>query len=159
MESSLSLSLCFSTGKERSQSIFEFSNQGGSLGINEIFKAEKIPCDAEVLIQETENRLREITGFPFLFSTVSSWKQYMRDTGLEQIRLKQLEDTYHLSEYATAAGGTGPLIKMTIRAIYSLLFHHRSRLMQIGKVKKVLMRNKKTKQYFGALLCAGKKGA
>ena len=132
---------------------------GGWLGLNEIFKAEDIAGQAEAPIQEAESRLREITGLPFVFSTASIWKKYMRDTGLEEIFLKRLEDTYRLSEYTKAAGGAGPLIKMAIRALYHLLFNRRfrSRLMLVGKVKQVLMTKKKTKQYVGALLCVGRK--
>lgn len=56
-------------------------------------------------------------------------------------------------------GGKAKLLKLFMKIIYYMLFNKRMRktYMRVGKAKVALMKNKKTKQYVGAILCVGKK--
>jgi len=135
--------------------------RGGFVGLNELYKSDQIPQEAAALVAEAEKRLQEAIRLPFVMPTPSDWMRWLREAGLEDIRLREVEYTYSYGEYAEALGGKIKLLKIMLRAIYHLLFNRRfrKRLLKVGKAKNVLMRNKETRKYVGAILCVGRKPA
>lgn len=134
---------------------------GGYVGVNELYKLEDIPQEAKELISEAEGGFEEAIGLAFVLPTPRDWEEWFRESDLEDIQLEEVDYTYSMGEYAEAVGGKAKLLKLFMKSIYHLLFNKRMRKkwMRVGKVKDVLMKNKKTKQYAGAILCVGRKRA
>lgn len=134
---------------------------GGFVGINELYKSEDIPHGAKELVQDAEDKVEEGIGLPLVMPTPREWEEWFRESNLEDVQLEEIDLTYSWGEYVEAVGGKAKLLKLCIKTFYHLLFNRRMRktAMKVGKLKNVLIRNKKTKQYVGAILCVGRKRA
>lgn len=133
--------------------------KGGFVRVNEPYKSENIPQEARKLIEEGENLFRQAVGLPIVLPSPSKWEAWFVKAGLRDVRMEEVGGTYTWRQYAEVAGGGGRLAKLILRSIYHLLFNKRFRgkLMKVKKLGRVLMRNKMTKPYVGALLCRGQK--
>lgn len=134
---------------------------GGHVGVNELYRSEDVPQEAKEIISEVEGRFEEAVGLPFVLPTPREWEEWFMESNLEDIQLQEVDYTYSVGEYAEAVGGMAKLLKLCMKSIYHMLFNKRLRktAMPVGKLKDVLMRDKKTRQYVGAILCVGRKRA
>jgi len=132
---------------------------GGQVGVNELYKSEDVPRDAEELISEAEAGFEDVVGLPIVLPTLRRWDELFRDAGLEEIRQEEIDYTYGVREYAKAVGGWAETLKLILWSIHRMIFDRRMKNIfgQVGKMKDVFMKNKKTKQYVGAMLLVGQK--
>lgn len=132
---------------------------GGYLGINELHRTDTVPEGAKRFIEDAGEKFKQAVGLPLILPTPSEWKTWFHGAGLGEVRVEKIQTTYRLGEYVNAIGGVSGLAKMLARTLYHLLFNRtfRERAKKVNKLKQVLMRNKKTKPYVGALLCTGHK--
>ncbi|MHC4550979.1 MAG: hypothetical protein ACYTEZ_19690, partial [Planctomycetota bacterium] len=79
--------------------------------------------------------------------------------GLGDVTSIEVDATYGVKEYVTAVGGVSKTLKLALRVLYRLMCDRRVHryFRGVSKVKDVVMSNRKTKPYVGALLCAGRK--
>jgi len=91
--------------------------------------------------------------------TLHLWNEWFRDAGLEDIRQEEVDYTYGVREYAKAVGVWAETLKLILWSIHHMIFDKRMKKIfgQVGKMKDVFMKNKKTKQYVGAMLLVGRK--
>jgi len=132
---------------------------GGHVGVNELYKAEEIPAEAAEVISEVEAGFREAVGLPFYLPTTAEWEGWFEGAGLTDVRLEVVDYDYSLGEYVEAVGGLVKTLGLMGQSIYQLLFNREMKgtLMKVGKIKDVLVRNRKTKPYTGDILCVGEK--
>ena len=151
----------FLRGEDAFREYHRVLRSGGYLGINELYRSENIPSQAKEIIRDTEKKFGEAIGLSFYLPTDREWEELFRRSHLKVIQKEEVESTYRTFEYVEALGGWTRTLELSAKSIYHLLFNRRMRrpLMQAGKMKKVLMRNKNTRQYLGAMLFVGRKGS
>jgi ubiquinone/menaquinone biosynthesis C-methylase UbiE len=130
---------------------------GGFVGVNELFQREALPRDASVLIEQAGKGFEDVTGLPLVLPTPSQWTRWFGQAGLRNIQTERVAGNYRLAEYSAAVGGPFELQRLLTRLFYYWMFNRRFRqqALKIGRVRHVLMTNRKTKPYVGALLCVG----
>ncbi len=132
---------------------------GGRLGVNELYRANEIPQEPMEIITKAETKLTKAIRLPFYFPTLNQWEQWFTQAGLEGVHSYTVPNKYSIKEYIAAAGGNIKVVKMVLRSIYHMLFNSkmRKRLTMMGTSKNVILRNKKTRDYLGSLICIGVK--
>ena len=131
----------------------------GYVGVNEIYKEENIPNEPLEIITKAEGQIEEATGLPFEMPSPSQWKNWFDESGLTDVKCTQVHYQDSYSDQAKVMGGWGKTLKMLGRVMYHMMFNKRVRgnMMKIGRAKKVLQRDKRTKEYIGIILCTGRK--
>jgi len=132
---------------------------GGYVGVNELYKDESIPRESDEIISEVEAGFREAVGLPFRLPTPVEWEGWFKGAGLADVKLEVVDYDYSIGEYIEALGGASEMITMLAKSIYHILFNREMKgtLSKVGRIKDVLVRNKKTKPYTGDVLCVGRK--
>ncbi|MBD3352613.1 MAG: methyltransferase domain-containing protein [Candidatus Lokiarchaeota archaeon] len=134
----------------------------GRLGINEMFKLDDIPPDAEKTVNEAEQIFRELTNLPFTLYSLEKWKQYFTDNGFIDLQSEeQLEIGSAISsrEMIHDMGGWKGIFKMLGKMIKLMLKSKkiRKKFGMISKAKRRLISNRTTKKYVGYLLLSGRR--
>jgi len=134
---------------------------GGRLGVNELFLADEIPAEVRPKIERVLEEFEQAVGLPLRIPTMSEWKTYFAEAGLESISQEVVDYGYRSRETRNTVGGTGKLLRMIGRVAWDMARNgsFRRRMMPIGRLKAVLMRNRETRGYAGAALCVGTKPA
>lgn len=139
----------------------------GYVGINEMYKEEKIPPKTAEEIAHAEEVFREITGLPFSLPTPEEWKKGLEEVGLKEVNVRKFRPSPELGEVKALMEGMGGswnfalyfaelILKM---GKYSLLSRKiRYRFKRLGEGKKILLRKKSTSKYAGYVLATGIKG-
>jgi len=132
---------------------------GGYLGIDELYKEDIIPESSRVKIDEAEGIYAEATGLPFAALASSAWQQEFRRVGLIDIQSERVNYTESLRERARSVGGWRKLLGMIGRGFLLMARSRevRRKMLIEARFKRVIMRDKSTRQYIGALLCVGRK--
>jgi len=132
---------------------------GGYIGINELYKLEEIPEHEANRISEAEDAFEESTGFPLRMPSINQWIAWFHEAGLQEIRTEKIEGKYSFNEYAYAVGGKINALRVFGRLILGMITNGRlrRRIIKIGKIKEVLIRNKSTRDFCGAVLVTGVK--
>jgi len=134
---------------------------GGFVGVNELYKAEDIPEKEAEIIAEAQKSFEEAAGLPLDMPTQPEWRRLFEGAGLEDVLIREIGYTYGYREYIGAVGGLTNTLKMILKVSDIMLINGvlRDRFMKVGKLKRVIMQNRKTSQYAGAMLCVGRKPA
>jgi len=134
-------------------------NPGGRLGVNELFFADEIPSEVRPKIERVLEGFEEAVGLPMKIPTMSEWKTYFAEAGLDSISQEVVDYRYKLRETATAIGGNWKLLRIIGRVAWDMASNgsFRRRMTPIGRLKDALMRDRDTRGYVGAVICVGKK--
>ncbi|MFW9920568.1 MAG: class I SAM-dependent methyltransferase [Candidatus Thorarchaeota archaeon] len=132
---------------------------GGKLGVNELFIADEMPSEIGAKIESVLEGFEQAVGLPMKIPTMSEWKTYFADAGLDSIRQEVVDYRYKIRETATALGGTWKLLRIIGRVTWDMARNSdfRKRMMPIGRLKDVLVRDRETRDYAGAVICVGTK--
>jgi SAM-dependent methyltransferase len=111
----------------------------------------------KVFKEQAGKGFEDVTGLPLVLPTPSQWTRWFGQAGLRNIQTERVVGNYRLAEYSAAVGGPFELQRLLTRLFYYWMFNRRFRqqALKIGRVRHVLMTNRKTKPYVGALLCVG----
>jgi ubiquinone/menaquinone biosynthesis C-methylase UbiE len=132
---------------------------GGCIGVNEMYKHEDIPEIAMEIINRTEEIFQEIIELPFRFYTPTYWENAFKNAFLKEIQLVEVPyKNIKLRKLIKDIGGIKYLFKILGRIIkYAWKSKKlRKRFGLLSKAKRAF-RNKQSKNYFGYILCVGKK--
>ncbi|HIH94296.1 TPA: class I SAM-dependent methyltransferase [Methanosarcina acetivorans] len=152
---------------DRKKAFKEFSRvlkPGGYIGINEMYKEEKIPPKTAEEIAHAEEVFREITGLPFSLPTPEEWKKGLEEVGLKEINVRKFRPSPSLGEIKTFIEGMEGIWNFTFHFAelmlkigkYSLFSRKiRYRFKRLGEGKKILLRKKSTSKYAGYVLATG----
>jgi len=149
---------------EKPRVLHEFARvlrPAGRLGVNELFLADEIPAAVRPKIEKVLEGFEQAVGLPFKIPTMSEWRTYFAEAGLEDISQEVVDYRYSSRETRNAVGGTAKLLRMIGRVGWDMLRNgnFRRRMIPIGRLKDVLMRKRETRGYAGAVLCVGTKAA
>lgn len=149
---------------EKPRAFHEFARvlrPGGKLGVNELFLADEIPPEVKPKIEKVLEGFEQAVGLPLKIPTMSQWKTYFAEAGLENTGQEIVDYKYRIREIEDVVGGTWKLLRMIGRVAWDMARNgnFRRRMMPIGRLKDVLMRNRETRGYAGAVLCIGTKPA
>ncbi len=134
---------------------------GGRLGVNELFVADEMPAVVRIKIDRAQEGFEQAVGLPLIMPTRAQWTSYFVDAGLGNISQEAVDHKYSISETKMAVGGTAKLLRILGRVTWDMARNgrFRRRVMPVGRLKGVLMRNSETRSYAGAVLCVGTKPA
>jgi len=135
---------------------------GGSLGINEMYKADEIPPEAIINVRESEQVFQELTELPFTLNSPTEWRQTFETATLTNIVVEEYPNfrQHGMSlKIVKEFGGWEKMVKtlgqMLLLAAKSKKI--RSRFGKISKGKRLLLRDKVATKYIGYVLVVGKK--
>ena len=135
---------------------------GGSLGINEMYKADGIPPKAIINVRESEQVFQELTELPFTLNSPTEWRQIFETATLTNIVVEEYPNfrQHGMSlKIVKEFGGWEKMVKtlgqMLLLAAKSKKI--RSRFGKISKGKRLLLRDKVATKYVGYVLVVGKK--
>lgn len=152
---------------DRDRAFKEFARvlkTGGYVGINEMYKEEKIPPKAAEEIAHAEKIFREITGLPFSLPTPEEWKNGLEEAGLKYVNIRKFRPSPSLGEVKALMEGMGGswnfalyfaelILKMGKYSLFSRKIRYRFK--RLGEGKKILLRKKSTSKYAGYVLATG----
>ncbi|MDD3245282.1 MAG: class I SAM-dependent methyltransferase [Methanosarcina sp.] len=152
---------------DRGRTFKEFARvlkQGGYVGINEMYKEERIPPKAAEEIAHAEKVFGKITGLPFSLPTPEEWKRGLQEGGLKDVNIRKFRPSPGPGEVKALIEGMGGswkfaryfaelILKMGKYYLFSRKI--RSRFNRLGEGKKTLLRKKSTSQYVGYVLATG----
>ena len=135
---------------------------GGSLGINEMYKADEIPPEAIINVRESEQVFQELTELPFTLNSPTEWRQTFETATLTNIVVEEYPNFRQQGmslKIVKEFGGWEKMVKtlgqMLLLAAKSKKI--RSRFGKISKGKRLLLRDKVATKYIGYVLVVGKK--
>ena len=135
---------------------------GGYLGINEMYRADEVPQEALLRIEEGEEVFREITELPFTLRRPSIWREAFETSSFRDVVIEEYSNIVQQNRALSMVeefGGWGKLIKtlweMLVLALKSKKL--RQRFGRISRGKRVLLRDRVASKYIGYILCVGKK--
>jgi len=134
----------------------------GRLGINEIYKDDKVPLEAIDKVREGERTYQELTELPFKLNTPTEWKQAFEKNNFENVLVEKFPNFQQQSislNIINEFGGWRKLIK-TLGEMLSLAIKSqkiRSRFGKISKGKQLLLRDRDAAKYIGYILVVGEK--
>lgn len=134
---------------------------GGSVGVNELTLDSSAPEDVRRIVQEVGVGFQEAVGLPLVLSAPSEWRARIEACGLQQFGDELISGTYPIGEMIRAFGGLTGCAKTLYAAARAFLSSKRlrSQSMKVGKLKNVMVSNRKTRRYIAAHLFTGKKPA
>jgi ubiquinone/menaquinone biosynthesis C-methylase UbiE len=152
---------------DRGRAFKEFARvlkPGGYVGINELYKEERIPPKAAEEIAYAEKIFREITGLPFSLPTPEEWKKGLEEEELKEVNVRKFRPSPSLAEVKALIEGMGGswnfaryfadlMLKMGKYSLFSKKIRCRFRRLVEGK--KILARKKLTSKYAGYVLATG----
>jgi len=132
---------------------------GGYVGVNELYMSEHTPKEEAEIIAEAQALFEEAVGLPIIMPTKSEWRKWFEEAGLVEVRIQEIGYTYSYSEYVAALGGFMKMLGLLLRVFHIMAFdgEMRRRLMKVGRLKRVIMQDRRTSKYAGAILCVGRK--
>jgi len=133
----------------------------GKLGVNELFLADEIPAEVRPKIERALEGFEQAVGLPINIPTMSEWKTYFAEAGLGSISQEIVDYKYRIRETKNTMGGTWRLLRIIGRATWDMASNgdFRRRMTPIGRLSGVLVRNRETRGYAGAVICVGTKPA
>jgi ubiquinone/menaquinone biosynthesis C-methylase UbiE len=143
----------------------EFSrvlNQGGRLGINEIYKENDIPPEARDRVEEGERIFREITELPLNIRSNMEWRINFEEAGFKGITIEKYTNIASRSNALKIANEFGGWWKITTTIWEMLMLAMRSKRIRkrmglISKGKRILLNDRVASKYIGYILCVGNK--
>lgn len=152
---------------DRNRAFKEFARvlkPGGYVGINEMYKEERIPPKEAEEIAHAEEIFREITGLPFSLPTPEEWKKGLEEGGLKNVSVRKFRPSPDLLEVKALIEGMGGswnftryfaelMLKMGKYSLLSKKIRHRFK--RLGDGKKILLRKKSSSKYAGYVLATG----
>jgi ubiquinone/menaquinone biosynthesis C-methylase UbiE len=136
--------------------------QGGSLGINEMYRADQVPPEAVERVDYGEQVFKELTDLPFTLRSPSVWRDAFTAAGFTGTVVEeysnymgQAESLNMIEEIGGWGRFLGILWEMLVLAVRSGKI--RRRFGKISKGKSVLLRDRVASKYIGYILCAGMK--
>lgn len=152
---------------DRGRAFKEFARvlkPGGYVGINEMYREERIPPKAAEEIAHAEEVFREITGLPFSLPTPEEWKKGLEEGELKEVNVQKFRPSPRLAEVKALIEGMGGswnsaryfaelILKMGKYSLFSRKIRYRFKRM--GEGKKILLRKKSTSRYAGYVLATG----
>jgi len=152
---------------DRDRAFKEFARvlkPGSYVGINEMYKEERIPPKAAEEIAHAEKVFVEITGLPFSLPTPEEWKRELEEEELKEVNVRKFRPSPGLGEVKALIEGMGGswkfvrysaelILKMGKYALFSRKIRHRFK--RLGEGKKILLRKKSTSKYLGYVLATG----
>jgi ubiquinone/menaquinone biosynthesis C-methylase UbiE len=143
----------------------EFSrvlNQGGRLGINEIYKEDDIPLEARDRVEEGERIFREITELPLNIRSNMEWRINFEEAGFKGITIEKYTNIASRSNALKIANEFGGWWKITTTIWEMLKLAMRSKRIRkrmglISKGKRILLNDRVASKYIGYILCVGNK--
>ncbi|WP_235283319.1 class I SAM-dependent methyltransferase [Methanosarcina sp. 2.H.A.1B.4] len=152
---------------DRSRAFKEFARvlkPDGYVGINEMYKEERIPPKAAEEIAYAEKVFGEITGLPFSLSTPEEWKKGLEEGGLKDVNVRKFRPSPGPGEVKALMEGMGGswkfsryFVELILKMGKYYLFSRtiRYRFNRLGEGKKILLRKKSTSKYVGYVLATG----
>ncbi len=136
--------------------------RGGRLGVNEMYRADRVPPEAVERVDYGERVFRELTDLPFTLRSPSAWRGAFTaagftDTVVEEHPnyMRQAESLSMIDEVGGWGRLLGILLEMLVLALRSGKI--RRRFGKISRGKSVLLRDRVASKYIGYILCAGVK--
>ncbi|MDH5199489.1 MAG: class I SAM-dependent methyltransferase [Candidatus Bathyarchaeota archaeon] len=132
---------------------------GGYVGVNELYISENTPKEEAETIAEAQALFEEAVGLPLIMPSRSEWRAFFEGAGLEDVHIQEIGYTYSYGEYIPALGGYMKMLGLLLRVFRIMAFDGelRRRLMKVGRLKRVIMQDRRTRKYAGAILCVGRK--
>ena len=134
----------------------------GYLGINEMYKANKIPNKALGGVELGEQVFQELTGLPFKLNATSEWLDYFNNSCLLEITFEEYPNVNQgranmeiIKEFGGWSKLFSTLKQMLILGIKSQKI--RSKYSKISKGKRLLLQDRLSSKYIGYILVVGKK--
>jgi len=152
---------------DRGRAFKEFARvlkPGGYVGVNEMYKEERMPPKAAEEIAHAEEVFREITGLPFSLPSPEEWKKGLEEGGLKDVNVRKFRPSPGLGEVKALIEGMGGswnftlyfaelMLKMGKYSLFSRKIRYRFK--RLGEGKKILLRKKSTSKYTGYVLATG----
>lgn len=135
---------------------------GGYLGVNEMYKADRIQPEVLPKVEEGEQIFQEITELPFTLRSPTEWRDSFKKTGYTDLTIEEYLDFMQQGSNANIVkefGGWGKIIKTIIKMLILAVRSGkiRQRMGKISRGKRILLRDKIASRYIGYILCVGKK--
>lgn len=137
-------------------------DQGGRLGINEMYKEDEIPLEARDRVEEGERVFREITELPFNIRSNMEWRINFEEAGFKGIAMEKYTNIVRRSNALKMAKEFGGWWKITTTIWEMLMLAMRSKRIRqrmglISKGKRILLNDRVASKYIGYILCVGNK--
>lgn len=131
---------------------------GGAVGVNELFARDDMPEDARDVVTRAQTEFEQSVGLPLNLVPPAEWQSWFAGAGLAEVHHQEVEAGYSLGEYAKNMGGMTNMVRVLSRTLYYMSSSPtlRKKLMPVGRVKDMLMKNRLTRDHVGALLCVGR---
>ena len=132
--------------------------KGGKVGINELYIEDNTPPSSIEKIKKAQEGFEKAIGLPLVIPTLNQWKEYFSSAGFEKIEQEKVDYKYSYREMISITG-FGRLMRMSGRTLLDMAKNKqfRKRMWPVGKLKDILVRDKETRKYSGAVLCIGHK--
>jgi ubiquinone/menaquinone biosynthesis C-methylase UbiE len=136
--------------------------KGGYLGVNEMFKADKIPAEAKDKVDYGEKVYKELTELPFSIRTPSEWESGFIKSGYEDINIETKTEYLTPSkslEFINELGGLLLLFSLLWRVVRIGLRSSkiRARYVKMSRGKRVLLNDPISSKYIGYVIGRGRK--
>ena len=134
----------------------------GCLGVNEMYRLSEVAPEDLAEVDYAEQVFRELTELPFRIRSPETWEKAFIDSGFSDVSVNTFSEFFDVQRGLAMIGEMGGwinLLKILWRT-FSLSVKSkkiRARYSKINKGKNVMLRDKKTKKYFGYVLGVGKK--
>ena len=133
---------------------------GGRLGVNEMYRAENMPPEIRLNVDDNEKAFSKLTQLPFTLRSPETWRKAFESAGFDAIKLEEHPNSQQLPYSGSIIeefGGWRKLIGTLGRLlVYALRSGEmRRRFTSISGTKKVLIKDKERNKYIGYILCVG----
>ena len=117
------------------------------------------PDEVRRIVRDVGQGFREAVGLPLELPAPSAWEGWFRDAGLADVVAEKIGSTYPIGEFMRAAGGIRGVSRMLYATLTAFLTSKRlrSQSIKIGRVKDLMLSNRKTRRFISAVLVAGRK--
>jgi ubiquinone/menaquinone biosynthesis C-methylase UbiE len=140
---------------------FRVLKPGGYFGLNEMYKADNVPSDVMEGVDFGENVFRELTELSFTLRSPSQWREYLSDSGFNDIICEEFKNVRITSSLSLVddLGGWGKILSSLVMMISLGLRSAKIRRLygKINRGKRVLLWDKTVSNYIGYIICSGRK--
>jgi ubiquinone/menaquinone biosynthesis C-methylase UbiE len=134
----------------------------GFLGINEMYREGNVPAEDVERVEYAEHVFRELTGLPFRLRSSEEWRRGFENAGFEGVSVEAFSDFLDMKRGLGMIKEFGGLVKLVsilwrvvVLGLRSEKIRERYSIMNRGK--RVMLRDKETRKYFGYVLGVGNK--